>query len=291
MASWEKEQARLLKLFEETGSGSSNSESEPDADCAENNSSGSEENESTTDEEYEAPEEPENDETGHINTTPIRNFSFDADEENESTTDEEYEAPEEPENDETWHINTTPIRNFSFDADAAGILLDIDENVSPIQVFEKIWDDQVMEMIIKSTNDYGLKLCNQTRPHTRHSRKANFKNTDTIEMRKFLGLCLLQSQLKFSSIRKLFSIDALHYHPAFPSQMSGRRFEQILRCFCVEEENSNDRLRKIKIFLDLLIKKFANAYAPNEALSLDESLLLFRGRLSFRTYMKGKIRN
>ncbi|KAG5900518.1 hypothetical protein JTB14_010927 [Gonioctena quinquepunctata] len=113
IASWEKEQARLLKLFEETGSGSSNSESEPDADCAENNSSGNEENESTTDEEYEAPEEPENDETGHINTTPIRNFSFDADEENESTTDEEYEAPEEPENDETWHINTTPIRNFS----------------------------------------------------------------------------------------------------------------------------------------------------------------------------------
>ncbi|KAG5890932.1 hypothetical protein JTB14_019873 [Gonioctena quinquepunctata] len=98
--------ARLLKLFEETGSGSSNSESESDADCAENNSSGNEEN--------------------------------------ESTTDEEYEAPEEPENDETWHINTTPIRNFSFDADAAGILLDIDENVSPIQVFEKIWDDQIV---------------------------------------------------------------------------------------------------------------------------------------------------
>ena len=93
-----KEQARLLKLFEETGSGSSNSESEPDADCAENNSSGSEEN--------------------------------------KSTTDEEYEAPEEPENDETWHINTTPIRNFSFDADAAGILLDIDENVSRMHMHQ-----------------------------------------------------------------------------------------------------------------------------------------------------------
>ncbi|XP_056645839.1 piggyBac transposable element-derived protein 4-like [Diorhabda sublineata] len=250
MDSWEKDQARLLKIVEEMNSGSSNSESESDADSAENNNSDSEDD--------------------------------------ESTTDEEYEAPEEPENDETWHTNTTSIRNFSFDADAAGILLDIEENVFPIQVFEKIWDDQVMEMIIKSTNDYGIKLCNQARPHTRHSRKANFKNTDMIEMRKFLGLCLLQSQLKFSSIRKLFSIDALHYHPAFPSQMSGRRFEQILRCFWVEEENSNDPLRKIKIFLDLLIQKFANAYAPNEALSLDESLLLFRGRLYFRTYMKGK---
>ena len=70
--------------------------------------------------------------------------------------------------------------------------------------------------------------------------------------------------------------------------MSGMRFEKILRCFCAEEENSNDLLKKIKIFLDLLIQKFANAYAPNEALSLYESLLLFRGRLYFRRYMKGK---
>lgn len=120
MDSWEKDQARLLKIVEEMNSGSSNSESESDADSAENNNSDSEDD--------------------------------------ESTTDEEYEAPEEPENDETWHTNTTSIRNFSFDADAAGILLDIEENVSPIQVFEKIWDDQVMEMIIKSTNDYGIKL-------------------------------------------------------------------------------------------------------------------------------------
>lgn len=60
-----------------------------------------------------------------------------------------------------------------------------------------------------------------------------------------------------------------------------------MRCFCVEEEISNDPLRKIKIFLDLLIKKFANVYAQNEALSLDESLLLF-WRLYFRTDVKGK---
>lgn len=38
MASWEKEQVRLLKLFEEISSGSSNSESESDADSAEKNS-------------------------------------------------------------------------------------------------------------------------------------------------------------------------------------------------------------------------------------------------------------
>ena len=41
MTSGEKEQARLLKLYEKINSGSNNSESECDADGAENNSSSS----------------------------------------------------------------------------------------------------------------------------------------------------------------------------------------------------------------------------------------------------------
>ncbi|KAF5293026.1 hypothetical protein FQA39_LY13795 [Lamprigera yunnana] len=72
---WEKEQARLLKLYEEM-CGSSSNESESDADSAENNSSGSEDNESTTDEEYEAPEEPENDETWHTNNNTYKKLFF-----------------------------------------------------------------------------------------------------------------------------------------------------------------------------------------------------------------------
>lgn len=63
---------------------------------------------------------------------------------------------------------------------------------------------------------------------------------------------------------------------------------QILRFFSVEEENSNDPLRRIKMFPDLLIQQIANACAANEALSLDESLLPFRGRVYFRKYIRGK---
>ena len=37
-----------------------------------------------------------------------------------------------------------------------------------------------------------------------------------------------------------------------------------------------------------LLLKFRNAYFPEKNLSLDESLMLFRGRLSFRQYIKGK---
>lgn len=252
MASWGEDQDLLLKFFAGyyEGCESSRSESESDADSAESNSSGSEDD--------------------------------------ESTTDEENEASDEPGNDDLWDTNTTPITNFSFDVNATGILLDIDKNVSPIQVFDKIWDDQVMELIIKSSNDYGIKHYNQKQLHTRKSRKISFKNIDTNEMRKFLGLCLLQGQLKYSRIRKLFSIDPVYYHPVISSQMCRRRFEEILKFFCVKEENSNHDMKKIKLLLDLLMQKFANAYAPNEVLSLDEALLLFRGGLYFRTDKKAK---
>lgn len=47
-------------------------------------------------------------------------------------------------------------------------------------------------------------------------------------------------------------------------------------------------MHKVLPLLNTLLKKFQEACYPDEVLSLDESLLLFRGRLSFRQYIKGK---
>ncbi|KAJ8967836.1 hypothetical protein NQ314_002610 [Rhamnusium bicolor] len=38
----------------------------------------------------------------------------------------------------------------------------------------------------------------------------------------------------------------------------------------------------------MLISQFQSAYSPSKELSLDESLLHFRGRLNFRVYIKNK---
>lgn len=40
--------------------------------------------------------------------------------------------------------------------------------------------------------------------------------------------------------------------------------------------------------MNKLIKKFQDSFSPEEALSLDESMLLWRGRLIFRQYIKNK---
>lgn len=76
--------------------------------------------------------------------------------------------------------------------------------------------------------------------------------------------------------------------------MSGRRFEKILRCFSIEyfhqgqEHFSNGPLKKIEPIFKVLMNNFQLAYVLYEQLSLDESLLLHRGRLFFRQYMRLK---
>ncbi|KAJ8933042.1 hypothetical protein NQ314_014282 [Rhamnusium bicolor] len=88
----------------------------------------------------------------------------------------------------------------------------------------------------------------------------------------------------------MFSMDPLYYCPVFHYTMSGRRFEQLLRCFSCsygQAVDPRDKLNKISPLLNRLLLNFRLTYYPSEGLSL-ESLLLFRGSLSFRQYIKGK---
>lgn len=205
--------------------------------------------------------------------------------------DEERDNEQTDETD-AWNSDTASINDFLFDHTQIGVKLYGDLNSSPYEIFNQLWNNDIMELLVNSTNNYGKSLTSQARPKTRNSRSSSFKETTRDEMQKFIGLCLLQGQIKVQNIRKLFSLDPLNYHPIFSSMMTGRRFEQLLRCFSVhggaENPDANDRLQKIRSLLNICLRNFQDAYTPAKELSLDESLLLFRGRLSFRTYMKNK---
>ncbi|KAJ8940139.1 hypothetical protein NQ314_010806 [Rhamnusium bicolor] len=189
-----------------------------------------------------------------------------------------------------WEEVQTEIPNFEFDSTQSGIKIVGIENMSPIDVFRQIWNNDVMNLLLTSTNTYGAKLLNTNRPKTRNSRSREFKPITESELNKFLGLCILQGMIKVPIIRKLFSYNPFYYHPIFLHVLSGRRFEQILRCFNATPAvfDEQDRLHKVISLLDLVKQNSNSVYSPCEALSLDESMLLFRGRLVFRQYIKNK---
>ena len=54
------------------------------------------------------------------------------------------------------------------------------------------------------------------------------------------------------------------------------------------ESDSYDKLYKIRPLLDKILHSFKSAYIPGQNISVDESMIAFKGRLSWVQYMPKK---
>ena len=84
------------------------------------------------------------------------------------------------------------------------------------------------------------------------------------------------------------STDPLFKTYTWRKTMSRNRFFLLLRFWHFEIPCANERLRKIAFFMNHLNETMKRIYCPSENLSLDESMVLWRGRLIFRQYIKNK---
>ena len=62
----------------------------------------------------------------------------------------------------------------------------------------------------------------------------------------------------------------------------------ILKHLHMNSDENDDSLSKVRPIIDLLIGKIRSCYYPDQNLSLDESMMAWRGRLRFRQHIKGK---
>ena len=82
----------------------------------------------------------------------------------------------------------------------------------------------------------------------------------------------------------------------FSSIMSSRRFELILKFFHLNDSETQpmredpnfDKLYKVRPFLDIVLENFKSCYQPHQHISIDESVISYRGRLSFVQYLPKK---
>ena len=78
--------------------------------------------------------------------------------------------------------------------------------------------------------------------------------------------------------------------------MSSRRFELLLKFLHLNDSKKQpgrgqpgyDKLYKVCPLLEAVVKNFQANYTPSENLSIDESMIGFKGRLTFLQYMPKK---
>ena len=109
----------------------------------------------------------------------------------------------------------------------------------------------------------------------------------------FTGLCLLMGVMRLPQRSDYWRVSKGMLKTSFGSVMSCDHFSLIWRYLHLHNRQdpppqTPDRLLKVRWFIDFLNDKFAVHYTPFGDVTIDESMVRFKGRLAFRQYLPAK---
>ncbi len=168
---------------------------------------------------------------------------------------------------------------------------------SPIAFLQLYWTDDMFRLLVTETNRYAKQFMEDSSVLVDYPDNyiSKWVDTDIEEMKKFIGIVFLMGIIYKPSIAMYWSTNELLETPAFSKIMSRNRFQLILKFLHFNDnrlydptDEDCDRLHKVRTLIDIMRDCFQNVYAPEQKLSVDESLVLFKGRLRFRQYIKTK---
>ena len=171
----------------------------------------------------------------------------------------------------------------------------IDENSTPADFFELIWDENLWNLFLIETNRRAQAVVVQ-KPENYSTKSFQRNPLTSTELKAFFGLRVAMEILiqkdRYSQYWKT-KASTVCQTPGFANVMSRDRFLAIWTFLhCVNENdqavNKSDKIYKTRPVLDYLLDKFKHFYVPACELSLDEGMIPTKNRLSFKQYIKAK---
>ncbi len=143
---------------------------------------------------------------------------------------------------------------------------------TPEDCFSLFFDGSLWQFLVDTTNTYADRLSGCL--------YKNWQPVTVEEMQGFVGVILKMGIIQLSNLKDYWSTDDATELPFLRSVFSMNRF-QILRAFHIGDPDST-------LKLDRLLPAFQTAFTPSQEVAVDESVISFQGRVSFRQYLKGK---
>lgn len=165
-----------------------------------------------------------------------------------------------------------------------------DDNARECDYFRAFFNDATIDLIVTETNKYYQYVTNMF-PFKDHSRVHKWIDTTPQELYVFLALMLLMPLISKHNIADYWKNDPLIPTPIFPKFMSRDRFHLLTRFLHFADNNHPDKedmIWKIRNLFKMILGSFSKFFYPFQKVVIDESLILFKGRLAFKQYIPSK---
>ena len=166
---------------------------------------------------------------------------------------------------------------------------------SPMECLQLFLTCTILENIVKEINRYADDYI-QSHNIPCNSRVHKWKPCNLEEIKKFIAIIIGVTVDGKTRIEDYWSTSWPFSTNAFSSVMSRNRFQLLLRFFHLNDSKlckkrgqpGYDPLFKIRPFMAPLQQNFKNCYNLHREVSVDESMIGFKGRLWFIQYMPKK---
>lgn len=199
----------------------------------------------------------------------------------------------QPQNLFEWHSGRAfSNRQLDFDETEAGMDVDcgLTENSTESDFFKALFHRDLVHHIVEESNRYAEQVINSTalKPF---SKLHKWANTSIGEIYAFLATVLLMAHVAKNKIADYWSTDPLLLTPIFGQMFSQDRFLLLMRMLHFtnnQNQRRGDKLFKIDVVLQTLKKGFSDIFRPFQKLCIDESVVQWKGRLSFKQFLPKK---
>lgn len=166
------------------------------------------------------------------------------------------------------------------------------QSEEPLEFFEQFVTTQFVSDCVTETNRYASQMSSSAELSP-FSRMRNWAETTVFELFLYFGLLVLMGIDRRPKFSMYWSREFLVNTPAFSALMSRDRFLLIRRFLHFVDNSGYQRgvsgeLFKIKPVLEYFQSKFQSLFHPGKFFAVDESLLLWKGRLSWKQYIPKK---
>ena len=173
-----------------------------------------------------------------------------------------------------------------------GIQVQLPENAQPIDFVRLFFTEEFWDLLTTETNRYARQYID-SKGHTLPPRALarSWTPVTVSEMKIFMSLYLTTGIVWKPALDQYWTTDSLTITPSFSAAMKRDRWMSILMFLHFADNEAadvNDKLRKVRPLLDLLLTRFQEVYTPSQTISIDEELIAWKGRLNFRQYIPSK---